>query len=61
MTPGYLCDLYVLRRDYDDEQHGITRVQDDHDISDEDAAMFDHYDEIAKAEKEGSWKHAEGD
>lgn len=55
MTPGYLCDLYVLRRAYDDEQHGVVRERDDHDISDEDAAMFDHYDEIAAAEKRGGW------
>lgn len=25
MTPGTLCDLYVLRQRYDDEQHGIKR------------------------------------
>lgn len=55
LEPGYLCDLYVIRRKYDDEQHGITRVEDDHDIDSEDAKLFDHYDEIAKAEKEGGW------
>ena len=60
LTPGYLCDLFVLRRNYDDEQHGITRVEDDHDIDSEDAALFDHYDEIAAAEKKGGWKDAEG-
>jgi hypothetical protein len=47
-----LCDLFVLRRGYDDEQHGIIRETDDHDISEEDAAYFDHYDEIAAAERE---------
>ena len=52
LTPGFLCDLFVLRRGYDDEQHGIIRETDDHDISEEDAAYFDHYDEIAAAEKE---------
>ena len=51
LTPGFLCDLFVLRRNYDDEQHGITRVEDDHDIGSEDAALFEHYDEIAEAEK----------
>lgn len=55
-----MCDLFVLRRGYDDEQHGITRETDDHDISDADAELFDHYDEIAAAEKEGGWSYAEG-
>lgn len=55
VTPGFLCDLYVLRRKYDDEQHGISRDTDDHDIDAEDADLFDHYDEIAAAEKEGGW------
>ena len=55
LTPGFLCDLFVLRRGYDDEQHGIIRQTDDHDISEEDEALFDHYDEIAAAEKEGGW------
>ena len=50
-----MCDLFVLRRGYDDEQHGIVRETDDHDISEEDEALFDHYDEIAAAEKEGGW------
>ena len=52
--------MFVLRRGYDDEQHGITRETDDHDISDADAELFDHYDEIAAAEKEGGWSYAEG-
>ena len=56
-----MCDLFVLRRGYDDEQHGIVREEDDHDISDEDAELFDHYDEIAAAEEEGGWNCAEGD
>ncbi len=60
LEPGYLCDLFVLRRAYDDEQHGIRRENDDHDLTDEDAAMFDHYDEIAAAEKDGGWDYAEG-
>ena len=51
-----MCDLYVLRRAYDDEQHGITREKDDHDISNADEAMFDHYEEIAAAEKKGGWE-----
>lgn len=25
MAPGLLCDLYILRRRYDDTQHGIRR------------------------------------
>lgn len=40
MRPGLICDLFLLRRRYDDEQHGIKRQSDDHDITDEDAAMF---------------------
>ena len=60
LTPGFLCDLFVLRRGYDDEQHGITRETDDHDIDEADAELFDHYDEIAAADKEGGWSYAEG-
>lgn len=60
LEPGFVCDLFVLRRSYDDEQHGITRQSDDHDLTDADAAMFDRYDEIAEAEKEGGWEYAEG-
>ena len=42
LTPGFLLDLYVLRRAYDDEQHGIKRGDnDDHDIGEEDEAEFD--------------------
>ena len=55
-----MCDLFVLRRGYDDEQHGITREVDDHDLTDEDAALFDHYDEIVAAEKEGGWEYGKG-
>ncbi len=40
LRPGFVCDLFVIRRNYDDEQHGIRRQKDDHDISDEDAVMF---------------------
>lgn len=29
MAPGMLCDLFVLRRRYDDEQHGVKRQQED--------------------------------
>ena len=25
LAPGLLCDLYVLRMRYDDQQHGIKR------------------------------------
>ena len=25
MTPGLICDLYVMRLRYDDEEHGIKR------------------------------------
>ena len=60
LTPGFVCDLFVLRRSYDDEQHGIVREHDDHDISEADAALFDKYDEIAAAEKKGGWEYAEG-
>ena len=42
LKPGFLLDLYVLRRAYDDEQHGIKRGDnDDHDIGEEDEAEFD--------------------
>ena len=41
VSPGMVCDLYVLRRRYDDEQHMIRRQQDDHDISADDAAAFE--------------------
>lgn len=41
MTPGFLLDLYVLHRAYDDEQHGIKRGDnDDHDIGQEDEDEF---------------------
>ena len=42
LKPGFLLDLYVLKRAYDDEQHGIKRGgDDDHDIGDEEEAAFD--------------------
>jgi hypothetical protein len=25
LAPGLICDLYVMRQRYDDQQHGITR------------------------------------
>lgn len=25
MTPGMILDLYIMRRTYDDQQHGIQR------------------------------------
>lgn len=25
LAPGLICDLYVLRQRYDDQQHGIKR------------------------------------
>ena len=25
LTPGEVCDLYIMRVHYDDEQHGISR------------------------------------
>lgn len=40
MTPGMLLDLFVLRRAYDDEQHGLKRGEDNHDISSEDEELF---------------------
>ena len=60
MEPGILCDLFVLRRAYDDEQHGIRRETADYDLSAEDAAAFDRYDEIAAAEGKGGFAIAEG-
>lgn len=42
LQPGFLLDLYVLKRAYDDEQHGIKRGDnDDHDISAEDEEAFE--------------------
>ena len=42
LNPGFLLDLYVLRRAYDDEQHGIKRgEEDDHDIDAEDEKLFE--------------------
>lgn len=59
LEPGFVCDLFVLRRAYDDEQHGIIRKTDDHDISAEDQAIFDQY-EREMAGKEGDWSSGEG-
>lgn len=53
LTPGFVCDLFVLRRKYDDEQHGITRITDDHDISEDEIRDFE--------ELEGGRLDAEGD
>lgn len=25
LTPGFLCDLFLYRRRYDDQLHGVTR------------------------------------
>lgn len=41
LLPGLVCDLFLLRRKYDDDQHDIQRQQDDHDISAEDARLFE--------------------
>lgn len=30
-TPGFVCDMFLLRRRYDDEQHGIRRKREDPD------------------------------
>lgn len=27
MSPGLLCDLYIYRQHYDDQQHGLKRKQ----------------------------------
>jgi len=27
MAPGFLIDLFLARRDYDDDQHGIRRTR----------------------------------
>ena len=61
MTPGFLCDLFVLRRGYDDEQHHIVRETDDHDIDASDEEAFAHYDEIVAADQKGGWSSAQGD
>lgn len=29
LSPGFVCDLFVLRRQYDDEQHGVRRASGD--------------------------------
>lgn len=36
LLPGFVCDMYVQKRAYDDEQHGIQRERDDHDADAED-------------------------
>ena len=41
MPPGLICDLFILRRRYDDEQHGIKREKPDIDISDDDLKAFE--------------------
>ena len=41
LSPGLVCDLYVLRRRYDDDQHGLHRETDNHDISGEDLKLFE--------------------
>ena len=28
MYPGLICDLYIMRQRYDDEQHGVVRKKD---------------------------------
>ena len=41
-----MLDLYVLKREYDDEQHGIKRGDsDDHDIGDDEKAAFNEDEE----------------
>jgi len=27
LAPGFVCDLYVMRQRYDDQQHGIRRAK----------------------------------
>lgn len=27
LAPGFICDLYVYRQRYDDQQHGIRRTK----------------------------------
>ena len=45
LCPGFLLDLYVLHREYDDEQHGIKRGDnDDHDIGQEEDDEFKEVD-----------------
>ena len=29
LSPGFLCDMYVLKQAYDDQQHGIKRRKED--------------------------------
>ena len=36
LRPGRICDLFVLRRMYDDEQHGIRRQKEEIDADDAD-------------------------
>lgn len=38
LRPGMLCDLYVLRRQYDDDQHGIERKKEEIDYDEGDFA-----------------------
>lgn len=48
LPPGLVCDLYILRRRYDDEQHGLRRERDDHDISDDDLKLFETGEELTQ-------------
>ena len=27
LTPGFVCDLYIYRQRYDDQEHGIKRTR----------------------------------
>lgn len=38
MAPGMLCDLFVLRQRYDDEQHGLERRKEQIDYDEGDFA-----------------------
>jgi len=41
LLPGLVCDLFLLRRRYDDEQHGLRRGKDDHDLDEDDLKAFE--------------------
>ena len=28
MPPGLVCDLYIMRQAYDDDEHGVSRPKD---------------------------------
>lgn len=47
--PGFICDMYIWRRKYDDYYFRIRKENDDHDISAEDENWFREQEELRNA------------